>query len=63
MKLGEILLLAAAVLAVLAGIGVWQQKRHGEKPKDQDKVIDNVVDLNDRFIRARYMDQDQGNNA
>lgn len=58
MKLSDIMIIAAAALALIAVIGIWQIKRHPEKAKDPDKVLENVADLNDRFNRARYQDKD-----
>ena len=54
------------VIAVLGVIGFLQMKRQqartGKKDENQlsDKTWDNVVDLRDRFNRAREMDQDKG---
>ncbi len=57
----------AALILVLALIGWLQAKREKAKngaasPEEEDilsqKTVDNVHDLNDRFNRARYMDED-----
>ena len=50
-----------AFIAVMGTIGLIQRKRkaEGSGKEDPDRVSDNVVDLNDRFNRARYMDQDK----
>ena len=58
--LGKILLALLAVVAVLGVIGAWQKKQHPEENTgdELDKAMGNVVDLNDRFNRARQMDQD-----
>ena len=59
--LGEMLLIFFIALAVLALIGFLMKKRSGGKDAekaDRDRVTENVADLNDRFNRARYTDQD-----
>ena len=59
-----------AVVAILGIIGFIISKRRAARSKDRHdpqeeaealsgKVIDNVLDLNDRFNRARYMDNDR----
>ena len=59
MSVGMVLLIFLITLAALAALGYWQKKRSGaDDEPNGDKVWDNVVDLNDRFNRARYMDQD-----
>ena len=59
MSVGMVLVIFLIALAALAAVGYWQKKRSGaDKDPNVDKVWDNVVDLNDRFNRARYMDQD-----
>lgn len=61
MTVGEILLIALAVIVVIGAIGFWMKKRNPGKESAEasmDKAMDNVVDLNDRFNRARQMTQD-----
>ena len=51
-----------AFFAALGGIGFLQKKRAaGKKDKEplSDRDVENVLDLNDRFNRARYMDHDK----
>ena len=57
MTLGDILLIFGAALVVLAFVGWLMNRRKPEKAKDSDKVLENVADLNDRFNRARYQDE------
>ena len=55
-----------AVVAVLAIIGFFQKKRDAKKgarsPEEDDilsqKTVENVLDLNDLFNRARYQGKD-----
>ena len=59
--LGKILLGLLIAVVILGAIGWWMKKRNpGEKSGEEtlDKAMGNVVDLNDRFNRARQMDQD-----
>jgi len=58
MKLSDILLIAAAVIAVLTLIGFLMKKRSGSTGEADQKITENVADLNDKLNRARYMDQD-----
>ena len=61
MTVGQILLIILAVAAVLGIIGLWQKKRNPGKESGKeaiDKAMSNVVDLNDRFNRARYQSED-----
>ncbi len=54
------------VVAVLGIIGLFLKKRDVKKgvcsPEEDEllstKTVENVLDLNDRFNRARYQDQD-----
>ena len=62
MTVGQILLIFFAVIIVLGVIGLWQKKRNPGKESGEDaidKAMDNVIDLNDRFNRARYQDGDK----
>ena len=68
--LGKLFVGFLAVIAALGGIGLWQAKRGTDKtgsgPAGQEKTeellnektVDNVLALNDRFNRARYQDKD-----
>ena len=59
--LGKLFVGFLIVIVVLAVVGFWMKKRNGEKladEKEAQKAFDNAVDLNDRFIRARYMDKE-----
>ena len=61
MTVGEILLIALAVIVVIGAIGFGMKKRNPGKESAEasmDKAMDNVIDLNDRFNRARQMTQD-----
>ncbi len=58
MTMGQMLLIFLAVVAILTGIGLWQYKRRGKTADPKKNVTENIADLNDRFNRARYMDQD-----
>ena len=61
MTVGEILLIALAVFVVIGAIGFLMKKRNPGKESGEaamEKAMDNVVDLNDRFNRARQMDRD-----
>ena len=60
MTVGEILLIALAVIVVIGAIGFRMKKRNPGKESGEaamDKAMDNVVDLNDRFNRARQIGQ------
>ena len=51
-----------AFIIVMGAIGlVWKRKtsRKGADDKELDKTVGNVIDLNDNFNRARYMDNDK----
>ena len=54
------MLIFIIVVAVLGIIGVWMQKRNngGDSRNTSRSDTENAADLNDRFNRARYMDQD-----
>ena len=59
--IGRFLIGFFAVVAILGIIGVWMLKRKkaGRTGADAPKSItENIADLNDRFNRVRYMDQD-----
>lgn len=56
--LGNILIIAGIVCVVLGLIGRIMIRRRPEGTKDEDQVLENVADLNDRFNRARYQDGD-----
>lgn len=65
--LGRILIGMLAVLAALAFVGFLQEKRNGTRRKTASaeeaeilpqKTVDNVLNLNDCFNRARYMNED-----
>ena len=65
--LGKAILVFLAAIAALGGIGFLQMRRKaaaapqaGEdaEKRREDKIVENVADLNDRFNRARYMGQD-----
>ena len=58
MTVGDILLIAAAVILVLTAIGFWMKKRSGNNINEDQKITENVADLNDKLNRARYMSQD-----
>ena len=51
-------LIIVAVLACIGGIVVWRKKKRGEGDGLREEVTENVADLNDRFNRARYQDED-----
>ena len=51
-------LIVVAVLAVIGGVIVWRRKKNGEAVDAREGVTENVADLNDRFNRARYQDED-----
>ena len=62
---GELFIGFLAVVAVLAIIGFFQKRRDAKKgllsPEEEvlsQKTVDNVLDLNDHFNRARYQDKD-----
>lgn len=62
MTVGQMLLIFFAVIIVLGAIGFWQKKRNPGKESGEDaidKAMNNVVDLNDRFNRARYQGEDK----
>lgn len=57
MILEAVIIVLMALVAVLGIIGFVMEKRgHGRKFRNDS--AGNVADLNDRFNRARYMDQD-----
>ena len=59
--LGKLFLIFLLMDLVLGAIGFWQKKRNPGKESGEDsidKAMNNAVDLNDRFNRARYMDED-----
>ena len=57
------ILVLAALIAVLGTIGLIQRKRKADRAESADEAVEktenNVVDLNDQFNRARYMEQDK----
>ena len=57
------ILALVAFIAVMGIIGLIQRKRKaaqaGSADEEVDKAVNNVIDLNDKFNRARYMDQDK----
>ena len=53
-----IFLAVVALLGVIGGIIVWRRKKNGEADGLQRDTTENVADLNDRFNRARYQDED-----
>lgn len=64
---GKLLIGFFAVIAALAIVGFLLRKReimkNGAAPAQEDeilnqKTLDNVLDLRDRFNRARYMERD-----
>ena len=58
MTVGDILLIAAAIILVLTSIGFWMKKRSSSNADAGKKITENVADLNDKLNRARYMNQD-----
>ena len=58
--IGRFMLIFLIVIAVLGIIGIWMLKRNkgGSGREHSRSDTENVADLNDRFNRARYMDQD-----
>ena len=58
--IGRFMLIFIIVVAVLGIIGIWMLKRNkgGDSRNTSRSDTENVADLNDRFNRARYMDQD-----
>ncbi len=59
--LGRIALVLIALVALLGGIGFILErraKRRGEQPEAERSETENVANLNDRFNRARYMNED-----
>ena len=61
MTVGQILLIILAAAVVLGIFGLWQKKRNPGKESAEetiDKAMSNAVDLNDRFNRARYQNED-----
>lgn len=54
--LGKALIVFFGVIAVLGIVGIVMLKKKGKTEMRDD--TENVVDLNDRFNRARYMDED-----
>lgn len=58
--IGRFMLIFIIVVAVLGIIGIWILKRNkGEASRNSSRSdTENAADLNDRFNRARYMDQD-----
>ena len=58
--IGRFMLIFIIVVAVLGIIGIWMLKRNkgGAGRNTSRSDTENVADLNDRFNRARYMDQD-----
>ena len=58
MTVGDILLIAAAVILALTAIGFVMKKRSGGKDEAGKKITENAADLNDKLNRARYLDRD-----
>ena len=59
--LGRIALVLIALVALLSGIGFILErraKRRGEQTEAERSETENVANLNDRFNRARYMNED-----
>ena len=61
--LGKLFFGFLEIIGALALIGFWQ-RRKSPFPKDKDgampqETLDNVLNLNDRFNRARYMEEDR----
>ena len=59
--LGRIALVLIALVALLGGIGFILErraKRRGEQTDAERSETENVANLNDRFNRARYMNED-----
>ena len=58
--IGRFMLVFIIVVVVLGIIGIWMLKRNkGRAGRNTSRSdTENVADLNDRFNRARYMDQD-----
>ncbi len=59
--LGRIALVLIALVALLGGIGFILErraKRRGEQTEAERSETENVANLNDRFNRARYMNED-----
>ncbi len=54
--LGKALIVFFGVIAVLGIVGIVMLKKEGKTETRDD--TENVVDLNDRFNRARYMNQE-----
>ncbi len=54
-------LLAFIIVMGIIGL-IWRRKEGLKKSagEEVEKIAGNVVDLNDNFNRARYMDQDKG---
>ena len=59
---GKLFFSFLAVVVVLAIIGFLMKKRSaakkGEEEVMSEKTVENVLDLNDQFIRARYVEND-----
>lgn len=55
-NVGESIDRVFGVIAVLGIVGIVMLKKKGKTETRDD--TENVVDLNDRFNRARYMDRD-----
>ncbi len=53
---GKALIIFFSAIAVLGAIGFLLTKKHPDEATRDD--AENVVDLNDRFNRARYMNKD-----
>ena len=58
--IGRFMLIFIIVVVVLGIIGIWMLKRNkGVSGRNSSRSdTENAADLNDRFNRARYMDQD-----
>ena len=51
-------LIIVAVLGAVGGVIAWCAKKKGKAMGPREGTAENVADLNDRFNRARYQDQD-----
>ena len=51
-------LVAVATLGVVGGVIAWRARKKGKAMDPREGTAENVADLNDRFNRARYQDQD-----
>ena len=63
--IGLLFLAFIVLVAVLGVIGLGLKRRDRENAEDilPEKTLENVADLNDRFNRARYQDDDREQNT